>query len=300
MFTTRRSIAARRFTGGPLAALLPTAILLAACSSGSPSPSPAPTPPDGAAFLMRITTVQALPPGAGFGNQPQIVITLDGRVLQGGAVPAIFPGPLLQPIIARQLSPAGWQQLVAAARNAGILTGANDFSGGNMPPGSTLTRLQIVADGRVYDMTGDGHRAVQCVTTPCAPAPGTPEAFAGIVGALRDPSIIVGANELGPDQAYVPQGYAIIVGPPPDDQGVTQPPIQWPLATGFAAFGNPLLDGSGGRCAVVTGQDAATLRGALAAATSVTKWRDPVDGTFHGLTVQALLPGDSDPCEGLV
>ncbi|HJP88528.1 MAG TPA: hypothetical protein VJ850_05795 [Candidatus Limnocylindrales bacterium] len=276
------------------------AVALAACSSAPASPSPEPTPPDGATFLLRVTNQQALPPDATFSWTPQIVITLDGRVLQGGAVPAIFPGPLLQPISARQLSASGWTQIVAVARNQGLLSGANDFTGGNVEPGSTTTRVQIVADGRLYDLTGPLIASVSCATPPCAPQPGSPAAFTGFTGAVRDPEIIVGPSELGPSAPYVPEGYAILVGPVPDDQGVAQPPIAWPLAAGFAQFGKPLADGSGRRCGVATGADAAGLRGAFAAATSVTKWRDPVDGSFHGLTVRSLLPGDGDPCAGLV
>ena len=275
-------------------------MLLAACSAAAPSPTPVLSPPSDAKFLLRVTTVQALPPNATFGWLPSIVITIDGRVLQSGAVPAIFPGPLLPPIFARQLTAKGWAQIVEVARTAGLLTGASDFTGGQLPPGSTATRLQIVADGRTFDMTGDATRSIQCITTPCAPAPGTPEAFAGFIGALMDPSVIVGASELGPDQRYVPEGYAVLVGAVPDDQGLAQPPIALPLAAGFAGFGKPLADGSGGRCGLVTGADAVALHGPFGAANQLTKWRDPVDGSFHGLQVRPLLPGDGDPCEGLV
>ena len=98
----------------------------------------------------------------------------------------------------------------------------------------------------------------------------------------------------------MPAGYAILVGPPPDDQGLAQPPMAWPFEAGFAGFGGALTDGSGGRCGTVTGEEAGTLRPGLTAATSITRWRDPADGSFHGLTVRPLLPGDGDPCEGLV
>lgn len=297
MPTTRRPTARLPLAGLPLAAML-----LAACSGAAPSPTPTPEPtaPGDAAFLLRVTTVQALPPAATFGWMPQLVVTLDGRVLQGGAVPAIFPGPLVAPIFARQLTADGWSRIVAAARAAGLLSGANDFTGGMMPPGSAAVRLQIVADGRMFEMTGDPSRVMQCVTAPCVPPPGTPEAFAGFVSAISDPASIAGQGQLGPDQPYVPQGYALIVGPAPDDQGLPQPPIAWPLAAGFAAFGQPLRDGSGGRCGAVTGADAAALHGPFGAANQLTKWRDPVDGSFRGLVVRPLLPGDGDPCEGLV
>jgi hypothetical protein len=283
-----------------IAGLSLTAMLLAACSAAAPSPTPVPPPPADAMFLLRITTVQALPPSATFGWMPQILITTDGRVLQGGAVPAIFPGPLLQPVFARQISALGWSRIVDAARAAGLLTGAGDFTGGQMPPGSAAVRLEIVADGRVHTLTGDAGRTIQCIQAPCVAPPGTPEAFAGFVSAIGDPASIAGAAELGPDVKFVPTGYAVVVGDVPDDQGLPQQPIAWPLAAGLATFGKPLADGSGGRCGLLTGAEAAALHGPFGGATQLTKWRDPVDGSFHGLQVRPILPGDGDLCEGLV
>jgi hypothetical protein len=284
-------------TRWPIVALATT--LLAACGGGAPSPSPEPSPPAGAAFLLRVTAVQALPPQATFGWLPTVLITLDGRVLTGGAVPAIFPGPLVNPIVERRLTPAGWAKLVEAARAAGLLGAATDFTGGQMPPGSIVSRLEIVAGGRLFELTGDASRIMVCITTPCEPQPGSPEAFGGFVNRLTDLSSLVG-DQIGPEAMYAPLGYAIIAGPPPDQQGLDQPILPWPLADGLAAFGKPLLDGSGARCGTVTGDAAAAVRPALAAANQLTRWRDPVDGTLHGLIVRPLLPGDTDPCEGLV
>jgi hypothetical protein len=275
------------------------AVLIAACGGAAPSPSPEPTPPGDAKVLLRVTQVQALPPQATFGWLPSVVITLDGRVLTGGAVPAIFPGPLVYPIIERRITPGGWAKIVAAARAAGLLSGAKDFTGGQMPPGSMATRLEIVADGRVYDVTGDPGRIMVCITTPCVPQPGTPEAFGGFMSTLSNLETFL-AGDLGQDGLYVPAGFAIIAGPPPDQQGLEQPPIGWPFAAGFAAFGKPLTDGSGSRCGTVAGDGLGALRPALGAANQLTRWRDPVDGTFHGLVVRPLLPGDGDPCAGLV
>ena len=161
------------------------------------------------------------------------------------------------------------------------------------------TRLEIVADGRLHELIGDSGRIMVCVTTPCNAQPASPEAFGGFVSRLSDLGGWLGAD-LGPEAMHTPSGYAILVGPPPDDQGLPQPPIAWPFDAGFAAFGKAVADGSGSRCGSVTGAEAAELRPALAAATSVTRWRDPSDGTFRGLTVRPLLPGDADPCEGLV
>jgi hypothetical protein len=281
--------------------LVLTTTLLTACGGSAPTPSPSPEPPApaDARFLLRGTQVQALPPQATFGWLPSVLITLDGRVLSAGAVPAIFPGPLVNPIVERRLTPAGWAKVVEAARAAGLLSGATDFSGGQMPPGSMVSRLEIVAGGRLFELTGDASRIMVCITTPCDPQPGTPEAFGGFLSRLTDLGSLVG-DQLGPEAMYAPLGYTIIAGPPPDQQGLEQPILPWPLAPEFAAFGLPLADASGGRCGTVVGEAAAALRPVLATANQLTRWRDRGDGALHGFVVRPLLPGDEDPCLGLV
>ena len=94
--------------------------------------------------------------------------------------------------------------------------------------------------------------------------------------------------------------FAVIVNKAaPDDQGLPQPAIAWPLGA-FASFGKALQDGSGGRCGLITGADVGLVRPAFGAANQITPWRDPTDGSLHGIAVRPLLPGDRDPCEGLV
>jgi hypothetical protein len=274
--------------------------LVAACGGASSSPSPQPEPPVGAAVRLRLTTVQALPPSATFSLLPQVAITLDGRVLTGGAVPAVFPGPLVMPIVERPLSAAGWSRLVEAARAAGLLGPNRDFTGGRMPPGSQVTRLELVADGILHDLTGDASRQIACVQAPCIAPPGTPEAYAGFVNSLYDLTPIVGAENLGREQPHAPAGYAVLVGPKPDDQDLPQPVVEWPLPGGFSTFGRALQDGTGGRCGTITDVEVGLVRAAFGAATQLTPWRDPVDGSLHGLMVRPLLPGDGNPCEGLV
>jgi hypothetical protein len=281
------------------------AVLIAACGAAAPSSSPSapaddPAPAE-ARFRLRVTSVQALPPTATFGSLPNVVISMDGRIFSGGAMTLIYPGPLVPPVVERQLSAAGWSQVVDAARVAGLLGGVRDFTGGQMPPGSLATRLELLADGQVHMLIGDPSRQLVCVTTPCDPAPGTPEAFTGFVNRLSDLASVVHAADLGPERPYTPAGYAILVGEPPtDEQGLAEPPVGWPLAGGFGAFGKPLADGSGGRCGVIEGVDLAGVRGALEAADQLTRWRDPGTGNLYGMMVRPLLPGDADPCVGLV
>ena len=111
--------------------------VLAGCGAAGPAPHPPPTRP-----ARRRQGPPAGHDGRGAAATSnvqlaaQVLITLDGRVLTGGAVAAIFPGPLVNPITERQLGAAGWARVVDAARAAGLLGLNRDLTGGQMPPGS--------------------------------------------------------------------------------------------------------------------------------------------------------------------
>jgi len=65
-----------------------------------------------------MTTFQAIPPVNLFAVPPTATITGDGVYLVQGAVPAIFPGPLVMPLFASQVSDAGRAQILAWAVRA--------------------------------------------------------------------------------------------------------------------------------------------------------------------------------------
>ena len=98
-----------------------------------------------------------------------------------------------------------------------------------MPPGAAAARLQIVVDGVTYDLVGDANAAVPCPPTQACPeaVPGTPAAFARYWYRLLDMAGWL-ESELGPEQAYAPASYAVIVGPPPEPwQGATPSSGPW-------------------------------------------------------------------------
>ena len=270
-----------------------------ACSGGA-SPSPSPGPIDGAGFVLRASISQALPPDSTFAWLPSAVITADGRLISVGPVDAIFPGPLLPNLVERSISQAGWGAIVNAARKAGLLSGQSDFTGGAAAPGAALGHLVLVVEGRTYDLTGD-LTLPPCAPPGCGPAgPGTQRAFAEFFLTLGDLASWIGP-ELGLERPYVAAAYAILVGPPAADQGLVQPAIAWPLGGKLEAFGRPIAAGDGRRCGVVGEADAVTLRPALQSATSISRWVDSgTTGAGSGLVVRPLLPGDTDPCAGLL
>lgn len=268
-------------------------------SSAEPSSSP---DGDAPAFLLRATTTQALPPEAVFAWGPTAMITADGVLVVPGAVPAIFPGPLVTPYFGRQVSEAGLARIVERARELGLLDGNGDFSPADVLAGGQMGRIELVVDGALRTLIGDPGRIIQCVTTPCEPAPGTPEAFATFFQNVSDlPSLLGG--ELGPEQPYTPAGYAMLIGVQPMDAAGIEPQVMaWPLTTALADIGRPIGDDHIlPRCGTVRDPaDVATLAAAFGAANQLTRWVDEGDAPADAvvLTVRPLFAGE-DPCQEL-
>jgi hypothetical protein len=281
------------------------AALVAACGGGvspasSVSPAPAspagptpvlPSPPgdvEGTSWL-RLTTFQAIPPVNLFAVGPTAIITADGHYLVPGAVPAIYPGPLVTPYTGRQVSDAGREQIVGWAGELGLLSGMTDFTGEGGLMGGITGTIELTVDGQLLSLTG-----LPDAQAP-DPKPGSPEAFGEFWRRVSSLPETLPA-ELGPEVPYTPTAYALLVGPPPvAESGIAPTIADWPLETPLATFGGPVQAGTY-RCGLVEGADAATLRPALEAANQLTMWtQDPEFSAAYGLTVRPILAGEN-PC----
>lgn len=272
------------------------ALAVAACGSAAISPSTSPGASPGAqTYWLRVSTTQALPPLNLFGNLPLLAITGDGIAVTPGPMIEIYPGPLVPSLTGRRVSGAGQAKIIEVARSLGLLDGPTDFSGGAAVPGGILGRIEITIDGRRLTLTGNPAAQIVCITTPCIPAPGSPEAFGELWRQLADLSAWLGA-ELGPESPYAAPALALLVQPAPQpDPQLPQAPADWPLDVALATFGGPVANGTA-RCGVVTGADLDTLRPALAAANQLTPWiQDPSSSATFGLTVRPMVPGE-DVC----
>ena len=259
-------------------------------ASGSPS---AGAPAEGLGYWLRMTTSQAIPPIQRFQVGPTSLITSDGLYLVPGAVPMIYPGPLVGPIFGRQVTDAGREQIVSWARELGLLSGPTDFTGGQAIPGGITGTIELTVDGTLVRLTG-----LPDAPTDASPPPGSPGAFAELwrrVSSLPDTL----PGELGPEQPYEPMGYALLVGPPPAATGGVPGNLQdWPLVTPIATFGSPVANGSV-RCGTAFGADAAALGHAFENANQLSQWvQDPASSATFGLTVRPIVPGE-DPCKEL-
>ncbi len=282
--------------------------LVAACGGGVATPAPSsspsssskpapvdPTPvipaPSSAVeqgtYWLRMRTSQAIPPVNLFSFTPTVVIDGSGMYVVPGAVPAIFPGPLVGPLFARQVSDAGRGTILGWAKELGLLTGQTDFTGGGGLPGGMTGRIELTVDGALVRLSGLPDLAAS------DPEPGSPQAFGELWRRIASlPETLPG--EVGAEGPYVPQGYALLVGPAPAPQGGLSGEIaDWPLEESLATFGGPVMDGSY-RCGIVEGEDATTLGAAVAKANQLTQWtQDPETSATFGLTVRPIIAGEN-------
>lgn len=101
---------------GSLTALLAATVALAACGTAS---DVVPGGPGGA--LIRIEEVGGfMPLELTFSHGPTFTLTTDGLLLSPGAVPAIFPGPLVYPYFASQVTPGEMRQIQAMIERIGL------------------------------------------------------------------------------------------------------------------------------------------------------------------------------------
>jgi hypothetical protein len=274
--------------------LLAVLLVVAGCGRGASTPSAAPSP-DGTDAWLRSRTFQAIPPVNLFAVGPTAVITDAGSYVTEGAVPAIYPGPLLPALVGRPISEAGRAAILAEVDRLGLLGSKTDFRSPVVMPGSVSGQIDLTGDGEPRALTGEPDAQLLCITTPCEPLPGTPEAFGELWRKLAAPESWLAA-ELGPQAPFVADAFALLVGPAPaPDSAVGAQVADWPLDTPLATFGGPVAGGAY-RCGIVRGADADTLRPALEGANQLTQWvQDEATSVTFGLAVRPVIAGE-DAC----
>lgn len=302
----------------PLLAVLAASFLLTACiggssgSGGPASPTPGPSgsgPGPGATgevaagLLVSITEVGGfVAPVALQTRFPDIAIYADGRMIQPGATPAIFPGPLLPSLLQSIVTPAGLQRVMDLARTDGLTDHPQSYPANgvaDMPD----TLITVVVNGQAVMSRFGGLGAGTAATDPTEAA-ARAKAQDFIAKLTGYPSLFA-AGEVGQAGPFVPDALEI-VAVKGDPSAQVQPsqlvrqPVAWPLATPLSAFGTgavalpsqPSLE----RCGVVTGADLSVLWPLLQQATQITGFSSA--GMTWTLTPRPLLPGEPATCPG--
>lgn len=168
-----------------------------------------------------------------FQMHPALLVTAEGQVIQPGAVPAIYPGPLLPSDFTRSITPEGIDRLVTAVRAAGLLADVTYEVDQNIADASTAT-LIVELDGMTYRHEA---YALGAGGPPGVSSEDSSErqAFAAFAEQLTDLAGLVGAENLGVETPYVPDTYQLIAYPTDDLSGFDIEPtlVDWPPTTGI-------------------------------------------------------------------
>jgi hypothetical protein len=248
-----------------------------------PSPSVLPSPSTVVAVLKIEQVGGMIGPSITLNRYPTVALYADGRLIMLGPQIELYPGPALPNLQVTQLTPAGVQQVLDWAAEAG-LQGEDRFLGQPMPDAGTtlftVVRGQETHTSSVADMSSDDQ------------AIGALRQFQDVVSNIRQ--WLPAEDIVGDDQPYAWDALQILATPAdpasmPDPALVTI--VDWPLAS-LATIG---VDAGGQRCAVIEGADLDTLRPPLETANELTMWRS--DDQVYSVQLHPLLPDDPG-CSG--
>ena len=299
-----------RLAGGTLG-LLATPVIARAGATSLVSASPAAaTPPAGEPLIdhptgsedlvLRVEYVGGfLPPQARLSELPIFSLFGDGRVVTLGPQIAIWPSPALPNLRQAYLLEDGIQEVLTAARDAGLMEGPRRYHN-NLIADAPWTVFTVNAEERT---TWVAAYALGLGEDPSW----TDEARAAIaelqrfVEQLGDLSAWIAPSKFKSDDEPFPiERLQIVVEPidptqpvDPNDPTRDQPPVDWPLERSLSAFASmpdewglpePL------RCGVVQGEEAAKVV-ALAEQTNIlTPWVS--EGVSYLVSFRPLLPDE--------
>jgi hypothetical protein len=251
-----------------------------------------PSDPNAAVVRIEYQGGMIAPQGA-FQQLPLVAIYADGRVLQPGPVPAIYPGPLLQHLQEQRIGRVSIARLLAAARVAGLTTADVSYPAQTVAdaPDTVIT----IRTGQRTVVSRFGALGIEMGARGTAAERAARTAASTFVAQATDLRSLLGAEAVREVGAYAPAALRVMDlpgTPQPSDPALARPAVPWPLATPLASFGSHLEHYPVNyRCGVVSGADLATLMPVLEQATTLTGFTS--GGETYLVVPRPLLPDES-------
>jgi hypothetical protein len=286
--------------------LLPAALalsLLTACSSG-PGGSTGPIDhPSGDDLVLRVEFGGGQIRDWYLTGFPPFTLTGDGRVIVPGAQIDIFPSPALPAVNVRKLSEEGIQAILKEVARTGLFSKDQNFQAAqNFVADAGDTIFILHAGGKdvtvkvyglgTFDPPGNYHG----VSKEELAANRTLSLLSQQLGNLD--AMLPATSWVDKDwQPYQAEALRLLVrnadADPPDESGIGNALVDWPVDSDPATFGDPTSDGSQ-RCGVVSGKDADDWYAALGSANGLTRF---VKGDHrYQVTVRFQLPDEPLEC----
>jgi hypothetical protein len=245
----------------------------ASATSEPPSSSAADAADD---FVIQITYEGGLVPMEwAFVNTPALMITDDGRLVLQGAIPEIYPGPLLPALVQRTISEEGVDAYLDLVEEYGLLED-RQYDGNPMIADAGFTNVRIRVDGEEYvhsayalgfdDETDPDRSALQ-----------------EFVDRALDPATLVDDDALGAEEPFQTDSFLVLAYvSDPSLEAETDPApevVEWPAGASVR-----LADAT--VCAEVPYDEVAEL---LGIATQLTWFED--DGVTYRVAATPRVPG---------
>jgi len=213
----------------------------------------------------------------------------DGTVIVPGPTIMIYPGPALPNLQTTKLSEQAIQEILSAAKEAGLFR--NDFDYGSPRVADVpTTTITISAGGQVYrsSIYALGFEDAGNLTLEQQQARAAVKPFQAKLETLAF------ADQEPTWNPYQFTGLAVFVrqmdpASSPDPTDVQPNRLSWPLGDLATAGGEEVLPGH--RRLVISGADLETLRPLLDQATQITIWES--GGKEYSLAFRPLLPDES-------
>jgi hypothetical protein len=218
-----------------------------------------------------------VPAGYLFVNTPALLVSGDNRIFTPAVVPAIFPGPLVQPMFVRRISEEGMQSLLGIVQAAGLIAPPPDYPDRHNVADAANTVLTVNAGGQtvVHSAYALGMGDAEA---------GPRKTLLDVATAIGDLDKVVGEATLEPDAEFVPTTYRFQARAVDPSELTGQNPaptvVDWPESAGVSP-----ADATD--CARV---DAAAVGSLFIDATQITYFKQ--GDVVYQLSVAGVLPGD--------
>lgn len=254
---------------------LALALVLAACAADA---GDGPEPEEGTPLLQIRHEGGFAPADFALTNGPYLTLTRDGLLISAAAVPAIFPGPLVTPYMASQVSPGEMDQLRGMIEDSGLpdITDEWDDDASNTVADAHTTVVTY------WDDDGNPHRYSVYALGIQPPRREMSRAVADMITILET----LTGNDATDWQG---EKYQFVAIRGPIDPGFPDE-REWPLEETVDTW----TELAGMRCAVLDG----TVLGEFAEANQATTFPspDPAWSDVFRLAVRPLHPGETG-CE---
>jgi len=268
-------------------------LALAACGDDDPEVATnEPPPADGYEHsiepddvVLRISDEGGfITPEQTFASAPRLLVTGDGRLIQGGPVIAIYPGPLLPNLLQRSISEAGTQRLITLADERGLLADVTYTRPNNIADAAD-TVVSITVGGETFE-----HRAYALGLAGGAGGGETDEARARLLDFVVAATELASApaGDLGPQEPYRSDTYLIRASQAGSAEPIGNAPldivptrVDWPADA-------PVRLAAAGECAEVPTTSFSEL---FQNANQLTRFVD--GGVPYSLAVTPRVPGRS-------